>query len=497
MEKKIELPFGPWREIFSGAWSNYDITMSENPDKLILTIIFEKERDNVTGMVFILDKFYVAEGDPSRLSAALGGYNMTLEKIQPAFKKKYFAISSGPRYAKAEREEMDSAMQDLFNLMEDQSERANELCKSFEVSLTELKYAKGNEAEKLFAEPVLMPMIMPSRAEERFAGKFTAKTLLGKKSTGEKAEENVQSFLTTVVIGSKQDRKAMAHVILENCVLGGIITIIFDDDKSYERMATPNKNFDFKAFPEIQPIGVPLKNVSIPEVGINLNMLTPEMFREVIGIKAEGKDYLGKIAAELIDEVLHEGKDQLGSIADLEERLLSVKEDVKKFHIYRAVRMMKVLDMSYPGFFGGKVDLTHFISPYLKSIGSVVRIDTSSLTEEVKAAFIYSVLASIYKKYKEEMATKEVKVVSVMVDGDKIAPNIPVTNFQKSMLAVLVDCNKYGVGVCLGTEHENDLNPDVLNNATIKIEFVGQNEVAVKEEHSRPYRMTIRPNLSA
>lgn len=497
MDKKIDLPFGPWREIFSGEWSGYDVTMCENPDKLVLTIVYEKERDKVTGMVFILYKFYVAEGDPTRLSAALGGYNMILDKLQPAFKKKYFAISSGPRYSKADKDEMDSALQEMFDLLEDQSERANELSRGFEVNLSELKYAREEDISKLFAEPVLMPITTVSREGERPTGKITTKMLLGKKSTGEKAEENVQSFLTTIMIGEKDERKTLAHVIMENCVLGGVNTIIFDDDKSYERMATPNKNFDYKAFPDIQPIGVPLKNVTIPEVGINLNMISPEMFREVIGIRGEGKDYLGKVAAELIDGVLQERKEQLTSLSDIEERLLAVKEDVKKFHIYRAVRMMKVLEMSYPGFFGGKVDLTNFISPYLKSIGSVVRIDTSTLPEEMKVLFIYSIVASLYKKYKEEMATKEVKVILVVVDGEKVAPSVPTTNLQKEMLAVLNECGKYGVGICLGTEHETDLNPDIVEKATIKLEFVGEEEVAVKEEHSRPYRMKIRPTLSA
>lgn len=494
---KLDLPFGPWREIFSGAWGEYDVSMSENPDRLTLTIIYDKERDKVTGMVFILDKFFTAEGDPTRLSGALGGYNVVFEKIYPAFKKKYFVVSSGPKYSKADKEEMDSALQEIFDLIEDQSERANELAKSFEVSLVELKYAKEEDVAKLFSEPILMPALSVPRAGEKTAAKIMAKTLLGKKSTGEKAEENVQSFLSTVVIGSKQDRKNMVHVIAENCVLSGVTTVIFDDEKAYERMATPNKAFDYKAFPDIQPIGMPLKSVTTREVGIDLNLLTPEMFREVLGIEAKGKDYAGKVAADMIDLVLHEGKGQTNSLQDLEERLLNIKEEVKKFHIFKAIRMLKVMELAYPDFFGGRVDLTLFISPYLKSIGSVVRIDMSNLPEEIKAAFMYSVITSLYMKYKEEMATKEVKVISFLVDGDKLAPIKPDTNLQKGMIATLADCNKYGVGFCLGAEHETELNSDIAENATIKLEMISDNEIAVRETHSRPYRMNMRPNLSA
>jgi len=262
-------------------------------------------------------------------------------------------------------------------------------------------------------------------------------------------------------------------------------------------MASPNKNFDYKSFPDIQPIGMPLKNIGIDEVGIDLNMLAPEMFREVIGIVPGEKEYFGKIAAELIDEVLDRKKGQLKSLADLEEGLLTIKEEVKKFHIYKAIRMLKVMEMSYPGLFGGKVDLTLLISPYLKSIGSVVRIDTSNLPEEVRTAFMYAVMTSLYRKYKEELATKEVKIISFVIDGDRIAPPHPETSLQKGMLATLTDCNKYGVGFCIGAGNEADITPEIADNATIKLEAVTETEIAVKETHSRPYRMRMRPNLSA
>jgi hypothetical protein len=393
---------------------------------------------------------------------------------------------------------MDSALQQIFNVIEDQSERANELARSFEVNLTELKYAKEDDVNKLFSEPILMPAIsIPAIGGGREPAKVLAQTLLGKKTTGEKAEENVQSFLSTLILGAREQRKDIIHVVLENCALSGVTTVVFDDDKTYERMATPNKSFDYKAFPDIQPIGMPLKSISIGDVGIDLNLMTPEMFRDVMGITAKDKDYLGKSAAELIDGVLHDARGTIKTLTDLEDGLLAVKEDVKKFHVYKAIRMLKLLDMSYPGLFGGRVDLTLFISPYLKSIGSVIRIDISSLPEETKTAFMYSVLTSLYKKYKEEMATKEVKVISFIVDGSKLAPSDPSTSLQKGMLATLVDCTNYGVGVCLGAEHETDINSELVNNATIRLESVSENEIAVREVHSRPYRMTMRSNLSS
>ena len=497
MENKLDLPFGPWYEIFSGTWSNYDIAMLQNPDKLTLTIIFDKERDKVEGMVLILDKYYVVEGDPTRLASAIGGYNVVFEKMYPVFKKKYFVISSGPKYAKADKDEIDAALQEVFTVMNDTSERANELARSFAVNMTELKYAKEEEVSKLFSEPILMPALGIPRGEGGTSTRTLIKTLLGKKTTGEKAEESVQSFAETVVIGSKDEREQIIHVLLENCVLGGMTTVVFDENKRYERMATPNKNFDYKAFPDLQPIGMPLKDLTIQQVTIDLNIITPEMFREIVGFGGGGKEFLGKDSAELMDGIIANGNGQLKTLAEIEEKLLAVKDEVKKFHIHRAVRMLKVMEMAYPGYFGGKVDLTLFVSPYMRNVGALIRLDISGLPSEIKSALIYSVMASLYRKYKEEMATKELKVVSFVVDGARIAPTQPETALQNGMVEVLADSNRYGVGFCLGAEHETDLNQVVSENVTMRLEMVDENEVAVREVHSRPYRLKIRPNMSA
>jgi len=496
MDKKFDLPFGPWYEIFSGTWANYDVTLLQNPDKLTLNIIFDKDRDKVTGMVFILNKYYVSEGDPSRLSSVLGGYNIIFEKMYPTFKKKFLVISSGPKYASSEKEEIDASLQEIFNAINDRSERANELSKSFNVNLTEIKYAE-EAAIGLFSEPIIMSALTVQKTGEASPAKALSKTLLGKKSTSENAEESAQSFTDAIVIGVKEEREQMMHVLLENCVLSGLTTVVFDDSRVYEKMSNPNKNFDFKAFPDLQPIGMPLKNVSIQEVGINLNMLSPEMFREVLGVVSREKDYQGKVSAELIDEVIANSNGQLKSLADIQEKLLEVRDEVKKFYIYRAVRMLKVLDMAYPNFFGGRVDLTLFISPYLRSIGSIVRIEAGDIPKEIRAVLVYSVMASLYNKYKEEMATKEVKVIAFIPDGKEIAPGTTETVLQREMVTVLSDCNKYGVGFCIGAEHETELSEAATGDATIKLEMLGDEEVAVKESHSRPYRMKIRPNFSA
>jgi hypothetical protein len=198
-----------------------------------------------------------------------------------------------------------------------------------------------------------------------------------------------------------------------------------------------------------------------------------------------------------MDGIIANGNGQLKTLAEIEEKLLAVKDEVKKFHIHRAVRMLKVMEMAYPGYFGGKVDLTLFVSPYMRNVGALIRLDISGLPSEIKSALIYSVMASLYRKYKEEMATKELKVVSFVVDGARIAPTQPETALQNGMVEVLADSNRYGVGFCLGAEHETDLNQVVSENVTMRLEMVDENEVAVREVHSRPYRLKIRPNMSA
>ena len=63
---QLDLPMGPWTKIVSAQWGDYPLTVYQNPERLMLLSLFEKNGDKVKGVLLFLKKGFVIEGDPSR-----------------------------------------------------------------------------------------------------------------------------------------------------------------------------------------------------------------------------------------------------------------------------------------------------------------------------------------------------------------------------------------------------------------------------------------------
>jgi hypothetical protein len=497
MADKLKLNHGPWSEIFLGTWSGYEVHLFENPEKFTLTIIYEKARGKTKGMAILLNKYFMVGGDTSRLLKTLGGYALVFEKNYPSFKRRYLSLSSGPRYIDMEKELPSTAVDEAFKKIEEMSERAVELSHGLGVELTELKNAKEDEISSLFSEPILLPGIVMREGGRAPAAAVPAvkrpgaMLVLGKKITGGNAQVSIDELATTVIIGPIESRKKAVQVLMESCVLNGVSVIIFDEDGSFEKMGAPNRDFEYEAYPDLQPIGMPLKTTDLT---VDLNLIDAEMFKEIIGMSPE-KESLGKTAMELISRVLKESQGSLESLSDMEEKLLTLEEEVKRFHVYRAVRMVKVCDNAYAGVFAGKIEMHRFISPYAKSMGSISRVDVSNIPQNLKKAFAFSLIKSLYEQLRE--STPELRIVVFFVRGVDIAPSAVKKRLDEALLKTLQECSQFGVGYCLGVQHGIDLNPQILESSSLRFDFITNEEAAVKEANQRAYRMKLRPTLSA
>jgi hypothetical protein len=194
--------------------------------------------------------------------------------------------------------------------------------------------------------------------------------------------------------------------------------------------------------------------------------------------------------------VLQEAGEHLNSLDDVEEKLLAAKDESKKFHTYRAIRIVRVIKKALPGMLGGRMDLGPLISSYMKSTGLINRIDTSGLPSNLKKALAYSLLRSLYKKHKEE-DNPQLRAMVLLMNGPLFAPVEPAGEIDKGLLEMLVACNGVGMGFCLGAEHGIDLNPEITTQATLRMDFVTEDEIAVRAKDMRPYRAKLRPPLSA
>lgn len=396
---ELDMPRGPWKEVFHGNWGKNKIFLFKNPDLYTITAVEDREEGELQGFVLFLNKYYVVAGNLSRLNTELGGYSTLLEKNMPTKKGRFFTISTGPEYVEPETEKIDSKVEEMFYSLKEKDKKLYELSKAHEVDLTELKHS--GEESILFNRPNLINALLNPKREEKFKkGATGQKILLGKKLDGRKAEEDINSFQSSIVIGEEDQLERAMHVLLENCVLSGVNGVIFDDSKRYTNLSSPNMEFPHHEYPDLQPIGMPVRNLEPGEVQINLRHLDSKGFREIINIPRGEKteaEYAGETTAKIVDRIINEKEPR--SLKDIEKELLSTegRAEVEKFHRYRGIRWMKVMNQIYPDFIDGETDLKSLVSAYLQSMGSIIRIDTSILPPEMKRAFTYSFTKKLYE----------------------------------------------------------------------------------------------------
>ena len=146
----------------------------------------------------------------------------------------------------------------------------------------------------------------------------------------------------------------------------------------------------------------------------------------------------------------------------------------------------------YPSLFGGKLDPRGIVSTYLKSMGSIVRINTKGLPLKMRKVLIYSTMRSL----QEEAPSRGIRAIVCIPDARRIIGKKPNKELDVRILEVLSKAGE-GIGFCIGVEHDIDINPEVVHNASMKISYVSGNEAAVRIRGGRPYRVKIRPRLSA
>jgi len=486
----MELIKGPWKNIFKGDWDGYEIEVKENPEKIILTLVYEKEK---TGVISIINKFYYAQGNVSRLMDEFKNYSLLIEKQFPTHKSLFFSLSSGPRYSSLEL--LNETIENSFKTVEQESEELNEKTKIYSINLTELKHAKIEVQKDLLSDPLMLSGLLSRKTNDLQVMTSSVKVLLGKKTKGEEAEEEIDSFLNTLIVGEDDEIKKAVHVILENAVLAGKVGIVLDNDDSFSKMNYPNRDFNFNEYKQMQPIGMPIKHVEVNDLGINLKKLNEKILLEVFAL--DSKKFIDEKTRKIITSAYNESKKELESLENLEEKVATITDETKKFYIYRAVRWLKVLEKRYPNYFKGKTEYKKLIPTYSKSMGSVIRIDVKNQPKVIKKALVYSLAKSMMEEFKERGASSQLKTITCLIDSSSYLPLNPKKEVEQELVKVFSDSLNYGIGLCGGAETEMDVNESIVEKNTMKISFISKKEVAVKGRNSRPYRIKIRENLTS
>lgn len=510
---ELDLKHGPWTAIFSGEWKGHEVSLYQNPDMLTMLMLVDTSPEGqAKGVLIVLNKYFTFKGSPEELATALRGYSLVFEKNTPTFRAKYFALSSSPRYAKPDQESIQETIEENFAELRQRSEQAIESSTAYQVDLTDIRNSGKDLQDKLFSEPSILTGLMVTApgvgavteteggeaiadAAARAKATNEATALLGKKLTGENATEVLQSFLTTIISGSDKEVKKAAHVVLENCVLNNVITIVYDEDNYFERMKTPNQNFDREHYPELEPIGMPVKNVTLEKIGINLDLMDSKSFREILRIA--GDSITGNDTYALIGEVFYKYPQGIDKLDDVIGLLLQEEDPQKMFHSRRAARFLKILEQKHPGVFRKGTDMTQFVSAYAAALSQAIRLPLQNVTPEIKKAVMLSMSSAFLNYYKERNPSSALKALHLMTNANNVMQADSEKVLDAKLIEVYKQSQQIGIGYLFGLDVDAAPHADVQSNQSLSISFVTETEVAVKEKTGKPYRAVLRPPLSA
>ena len=135
------------------------------------------------------------------------------------------------------------------------------------------------------------------------------------------------------------------------------------------------------------------------------------------------------------------------------------------------------------------------IAPWLKRMGRLAIIDTSVLNPQIKKGLVYCTLKTLYDSYHKEFSSSDMKAL-VLVSEQSIYGK-PLSHLDRKSNNLIKMVGEYGIGVCVKASTDADVDPEIKLNASMNIQTFEENSAGIAEHTKNPYRIKIRPTLSA
>jgi hypothetical protein len=374
---------------------------------------------------------------------------------------------------------------EMYERVDEISQLAMSKARDYNLDLVDINYSSQEDVKELLGEPLALPAaIIRKVGPGTMMDVPTGEVFLGIDFERKPIKEDVRAFALTVITG--ENTRQAAHVVMEGCVLNGIGGILFDSGGEFVRMDSPNRNASvLKEFDtELEPLSMPVRNFEPgTDVFVDLSSLNERLFADIAGV-TDNK------TISLIGSILSERKAK--SLDDIAKKLGRITEEEDKYYAARGARICRLLDQCYPGLFNGPPEANELLAPWMKRIGRIARVNLRGLDSRVAKGVIYSVLSTVYEQLKGEASGEQVKV-EVMLEGPDMAMGVYI---DKEINAIIKLCTSAGVGVCVRASDENLVDSDLVMNATARITCMENNELSVRTQKKKPYRVHLRPTLS-
>ena len=494
---EFKLSEGPWKEIFTGKFNEYEVEIFTSPDGLILVAIYEQDKGKKIGVVLELYKIFYAIGDVDDFVETLPREVIALTKHDEKVTQKFFLLGSTPTYVKHEENEVIKEVDRLMRKLQTSAKMIKDISKAYDITFKELSECEEGIKDAFFSQPLLIPIVATSShsvtSSKPELTEFSGETILGLTKEGTIVKEPISLFKKTIITdGKDEDRLHLMRILAESYLIWNTATVIFDWGDSFSGLSSPTKKRDAlkKYKVEIEPIGFPMKEFSVPNnVKVDLHTLDSHGLMELF---AAGDGIASDTIIKIIDER------NFKSIKEIVDRIKEVEcgGDFSDFQKLRSVRLLRLIDLRYPELFDGKNDIAEISKNWFRGIGRAGIVKLSEIDERASLIIVQSLVRGILEYYKKEGPTKGIKSVIVIPEADKLINSQNENSLSKNIANDLDELGKYGVAYVLGANKNSDLSKKIIGSAEAKLSIIRDNDVGVQLKDRKQYRVLIRPSLS-
>jgi hypothetical protein len=497
---KFGLRDGPWKTFFEGNFQGHGMEILMNPGQAMLVAIYDKEGDEIAGVLLQAFSVFSAVGEAETFIESLQREAVALLRHDGKHTVQFLAFASKPAYAKASEDAVISTAETVLAEANESAGKMEKVAASFDLHLTPLSKSSSAVKQAFFSQPFAVPMLAREakriEVEQQEAGiqggAEGSAVVLGTGKTGKQAREPLALFQRTLVSdGTAVQRAGFARIIVESYLLGNTPAVVFDEAGAFSGLKYPTKMISELQANGIktEPIGFPTRDFEAGKsIKANLNVISAAGFLELFGCVDKEPE---KILSEALKKGSVESPSQL--IDSIEST--GTNENTNPFIKRRLQRIVKLSEVIYPELFGGANNIEEIVQSWFKKIGKASIINVGKTDPRALTFFLDSLAQEIVVFFSKQGETQKAKLLVAIPQIEKVF-SIKDSLVLNDLIKMLTEMKRFGISFIIGTDKKGDLSKELLQLAETKVSIIKENDAAIDFPNTKSYRVLLRPSLS-
>ena len=159
----FKLGKGPWQVILQGMFQEHEMEILQNPESMILVLVFEKQGNKKTGVVMQCFKVFSADGSLEGFIDKAKTDSISLIKHVKKTDYRFFLLSSNPAYANHEEEEVQKETNFLMDSIANNARIVKGMALATGVKLKELHEVSEETQRAFFSQPLGLATLYTAR----------------------------------------------------------------------------------------------------------------------------------------------------------------------------------------------------------------------------------------------------------------------------------------------------------------------------------------------